>query len=236
MTSPKRLARVAGVLYLFVAVLGGLAEVYVRATIVKQGDAATTADNIRANAALFRFGFVADVVQATLFLLVAFALYLLLSHVSKNVARAMVVFVAVSVAIQCLNMVHQFAALLVATDVSYAAALGPKGSDSLVLLLTDMHHYGYLIAQMFFSLWLLPLGYLAYRSGMFPRALGVLLMISCPAYLVDMFAKFLFPSFAPDLSPFVLAPATIGELWMVGYLLVKGVKAAQPDMRVPVAV
>src|SRR5215831_9391244 len=83
MTTPKALARAAGVLYLLLA---GAAfnEGYVLPRIVKSGDAAATAGNIRASATLFRVGFVGDMVAATCWLLLAMALYLLLYHVIKS--------------------------------------------------------------------------------------------------------------------------------------------------------
>ena len=79
---------------------------------------------------------------------------------------------------------------------SYAAAFGAAGSNALVLLLLDMQHYGTLIAQVFFGLWLAPLGYLAYKSGMFPKALGVVLIVATVCYLVDVLARFLVPDIA----------------------------------------
>lgn len=235
MTSPKRLARIAGILYLTVAILGGFAHLYSRATVFVPGDARATADNVVANSALFRAGFVADLVQAACFLFVGFALYLLLSHVNKNVARAMVIFVAISVSIMCLNLVHHYAALIVATDGTYQDALGSDGADALVLLMLDLHQYGYLIAQIFFGLWLLPLGYLVFKSGMFPRALGVLLAVGCLGYLVDLFARFLFPEVGAILGPFATTPAAVAELAMVFWLLVKGVRIPVRDERIHVA-
>jgi hypothetical protein len=233
MTSPKRLARTAGLCYLIVIVSGVFAHLFVRATVHVPGDAAATAGNILANAGLFRAGFVADLVMATSFLFLAMALYMLLRHVDDNVARAMVVFVAISVAILCLNMLNHFGALTLATDGSYGA-LGADGTDALVLFLVDMHEYGYLIAQIFFGLWLLPLGYLAYRSGMFPRTLGVLLVVACFGHLLDMLARFLVPDVADTIGP-LLTAASISELWMAGYLLTKGVKTTRPDAPVPAA-
>ncbi len=88
-----------------------------------------------------------------------------------------------------------------------------------------MHHYGFLIAQIFFGLWLVPLGYLAYKSGMFPKALGVVLIVGGVCYLVDMLALFLVPDFGAKIHGFLAIPPTIAEVWMVVYLLVKGVKA-----------
>jgi len=232
MRTPQRLARTAGLFYLIVGVFGGFAEAYVPGKVYVPGDAAATAHNVVANAGLVRVGVVADLVQATFFLFTAMTLYLLLERVNKNVARAMVIFVAISVAMMCLNRVHQFAALLVATDASYADALGTPGSDALVLLMLDLQHYGVLAAQVFFGLWLLPLGYLVYKSRMFPRVLGVLLVIGCAGYIVDVFAGFLAPDLAAALGPFVLTPPAIAEIAMVLWLLVKGAKAPQQDGQV----
>lgn len=228
MDRDKRLARIAGALYLVVAVLGAFAELVVRDGIVTTGDAAATAGSIRDSATLFRLGFAADLVQATVFLLTGMALYVLLRRVHELVARAMVVFVAVSVAIICLNLLNQYTALALATG-------DASGSDAIAGLFADMHAAGYLIAQIFFGLWLLPLGYLVYRSDAFPKALGVLLAIGCAGYLIDTFTWFLAPSVAERVEWFVLAPAAAGELWIVAYLLVKGVRVPQRPALVPAA-
>jgi len=235
MISKKQLARIAGVLYLIVAIFGGFAHLFVRAKVYVPGDAAATAQSVVANSGLVRIGVVADLFQATVFLFLGMALYLLLKHVNTNAARSMVILVAIATTIICLNMVFQFAALLVATDGSYVAAFGAAGSNALVLLLLDIQHYGYLIAEIFFGLWLVPLGYLAYKSGMFPKALGVLLIVGGVCYLVDMLALFLIPEFGETISAFVVIPPAIAELWMVGYLLVKGVGSSPPTDRAPVA-
>ncbi len=227
MHAQRRLARTAGVYYLVVAVLGGWAHGFVRAQTYVQGDAAATAENVLNNASLVRLGFVADLVQAVLMLFVVMALYRLLQHVNTNVARMMVMFVAVSVAITCLNLVFQFGSVLVAEDAGYAAAFGAQGSDGLVLLLLDLQHAGYLIAQIFFGLWLFPLGLLAYRSGMFPRVIGVLLMAGTVAYLTDALLQFLAPGVADAISAPALIPVVIlAEVSMLAYLLVKGVRPA----------
>lgn len=232
METERRWARIAGSLYLVVAVLGGFAELYVRARTVVPGDATATADNIRDSATLFRFGFASDLVQATFFLLTAMAMYLLLRQVNELVARAMVVLVAVSVAIICLNLLNQYMALQVATG----SAVGAAGSDALAGLFADMHAAGYLIAQIFFGLWLLPLGYLVYRSGCFPKAVGVLLAVGCFGYLIDTFAHFVVPGVAESISGIVLTPAAIGELSFVVYLLVKGIRVPQrPALVAPAA-
>jgi hypothetical protein len=148
----------------------------------------------------------------------------LLRDVNRNVARAMVILVAIATAIMCLNLVFEFVSLLVATDPSYAVAFGVAGANALVLLLLDLHHYGFVIAQIFFGLWLVPLGYLAYTSGMFPKALGVVLVIGAGSYLVDLLIALLLPDLSKQVhAPLAIAP-TIAEVWTVFYLIVKGVR------------
>ena len=224
MPSPKRLARIAGVFYLAVAIFGGFAEGFVDPKIYVAGNAAATAGNVVANAGLVRMGVVAHLVNSVFFVLTAVALALLLNHVHKNVARVMVLFVALAVGITCLNAVFQFEGLRVATDSSNAAAFGAAGSNALVLLLLDIQHYGTLAAQVFFGLWLAPLGYLAYKSGLFPKALGVVLIAATVSYLLDVLAAFLVPDFATQIHPFLSIVPIIAEIWMLLYLLVKGVR------------
>src|SRR5665647_2771337 len=112
---------------------------------------------------------------------------------------------------------------------SRTRAFGTDGSNALVLLLVDMHHYGYLIAQVFFGLWLLPLGYLALRSRMFPRPLAVLLMVAAGCQIVDMLGSFVAPESWEHLMLFVMVPSVVAEFWFIGYLLVRGVRLPLGD-------
>ena len=231
----RRDARIAGVLYLLVGIIGGFAEGFVDPKMYVAGDAAATAGNVVANSGLVRMGVVAHLLDAIFFVLTAMAFYILLQHMNKSVARAMLVFVALAVGIITLNAVFQFEALQVATGGYYVTAFGAAGSNALVLLLLDIQHYGTLSAQVFFGLWLAPLGYLAYKSGLFPKALGVTLVAAAVCYLVDLFAAFLLPDFAKQIHPFIVIVPAIAEIWMVLYLLVVGVRTVKPDKRIVVS-
>jgi Domain of unknown function (DUF4386) len=233
--APKTLARTAGLLYLLVGA-AAFNEGYVLPHIVKAGDAAATAANIRASATLFRLGFVADLVAATCWLLLAMALYLLLRHVHRLAAAAMVTFAAVGAGIQYLNQLNQYTALTVATSRHYTHGPGRAGADALALLFANMQHDGYLIAGMFFGLWLLPLSYLVIRSGYFPRVLGVLLLIGGFAYIANLFTQVLAPRLGSRIAPVFIVPAGIAELSFLVWLLVKTVKVPGPRERSPVPV
>src|SRR5436190_21196029 len=234
MNSSKRLARIAGVLYLLVGIFGGFAEGFVEPKMYAASDAATTAGNVVANSALVRMGVVADLFNATVWIFLGLTLYLLLKHVNKSVARAMVVLVAIGASIVCLNVVFEFEGLRAATGAVNLAAFGTAGSNALVLLLLDTQHYGIFIAQIFFGLWLLPLGCLAYKSaGWFPKWLGVLLIVGGACYLVDLLAQFLVPDFGQNIHAFIWIPSAIAEISMVGYLLVIGVRTQKPGEPIP---
>ncbi len=232
MTPPKHLARIAGGLYLLVGIFGGFAEGFVEPKMYAAGNAAATAGNVVANSGLVRLGVVADLLDGTFFVLTALALYMLLKDVHRSAARAMLVFVALAAAITCVSAVFEFEGLRVATGGVSAATLGIGGSNALVLLLLDAQHYGLLTAQIFFGLWLAPLGYLAYRSGWFPKALGVALIVASASYLVDMFAAFLLPGFDKQIHVLTTIVPSIAEPWMVIYLLVIGVKSVKPGKRI----
>lgn len=209
MTSTKALARIAGALYLIVAVLGGFAE-SVRTSVTVSGNAAATAANVVQHATLFRAAFVADLVDEAAFIGVGFVLYVLLRNVNQRLALAMLLLNVLSVGLQAANMTNHLAALMVATDARYGAP------QTQVLFFLELHRQGYLVAQVFFGLYLLPLGYLVYRSRMFPRALGVVLMVGCAGYLGGVVSTFASPGFDSSLAtPLGL----VGGLAEIGFLL-----------------
>ena len=110
----------------------------------------------------------------------ALILYRLLKQVHQSAAFAMVVLVALGAGIACLNAVFEFEGIRVATG-AVSLAVGAGGTNALALLLVDTQPYGLLIDTVFQGLWLMPLGYLAYESGLFPKALGVLLVVGACA-------------------------------------------------------
>src|SRR5438309_10182318 len=222
-SSPKRLARIAGVLYLLFGIFGGFAQGFLYPKIYAAGDAVKTAGNLIANSGLVRIGVAADLVQATIWVFLALTLYRLLRHVNKSAASAMVVLASIGAGITMLNAVFEFEGLRVATGAVNLAGFGAAGSNALALLFVDAQHYGLLIASIFFGLWLVPLGYLAFRSGWFPRALGVVVIVGCGCYVLVVFAAFLVPDFGKAIHGYITIPSIIAEVWTLGYLLVIGV-------------
>ena len=215
-------ARMAGVWYLILAICGGFAEFGVRQRLIVPGDIAMTARNLLANADLFRFGIVTELIGQVVFVLLAFALYDLLKVVHRRQAQLMVVLVLLAVGTTALNLVNQGAALLVLDGGAWTAAFEPAQREALATLFLDLHGFGYgVVAQVFFGLWLLPLGALIVRSGFIPKLVGWLLVVAGVGYLVDVVVGALWPGIGFVLSEFTF----VGELLLMGWLLVKGVNA-----------
>ena len=223
--SQKRLARIAGLLYLAVGILGAFAFAAVYSAMYVAGDAAATASNLVANAGLVKIGVAADLIQVTVWVFLALTLYVLLRHVSGYAARAMVVLVAIGASLSFVNILFEFQGLRVATDPTYTATVGAAGATALAMLMLDLQHYGYYIAGIFFGLWLVPLGYLAFKSGMFPKVLGIVLVVGGIGYLFDTLAAFVAPELTPIIHPIAALLGIVAEVSLLAYLLVKGVRS-----------
>lgn len=228
MISPKCLARLAGVLYLLMFVTGGFAHLGIRGRIHVPGDAMATFENLVADPTLFRVALVADIVMATAFVFVGIVLHRLFRTVDRSAAFAVLVFVAVGAGMILTNLLLHQAAALVAAD----PALDVLGGEVLVLFLLDLHAHGYALAGIFFGLWLLPLGYLGYRSGLFPKLLSVLVVVAGGAWIADTLVGFLFPEL-PALAHTIIGAPKVVEFALIGYLLVKGIRETVTEVSPP---
>jgi len=225
--NPNKTARIAGVLYLSIAFLAPFGEMFVRQSLIVPGDAATTASNIVASEGLFRLGFVSDLVVQIIHIFLVLALYNLLKPANKNHALLMVTLGLVGVPIAMLNELNQVASLHLSSGADYLAAFAPDQLQALVPLFLDLHEQGVFIAQIFWGLWLFPLGYLVFKSGYIPRILGILLIIGGLGYLIDCLTIFLFPNLDLTISPFTFWGEVLLPLW----LLIKGVNVEQWEER-----
>jgi len=220
--SPRKAAKIAGVVYLICIVLGIFANIFVRQSLIVPGDAATTVNNIMANESLFRIGLVSDLLFLTLWLLLPLALYKLLKPVNNIHAVLMVLFALVMVPIMFINNVFQFAALLLLSGADYLTVFETGQLHAQAMFFLDLRETGFLMPSIFYGLWLFPFGYLVYksgsvyRSGIIPKILGVLLMIGCFGYLIEFFTVFLLPDF--DAGNILLA-TSIGEFLSPFWLL-----------------
>ncbi len=214
-----RTARVTGLLYLGVAVTGGLGFLFVRTQLFVEGDPAATLANLVENPGLARLGVVLELGLVLTQALCALWFFRLFRSVDAFAAGCIAVFGTVN----AVALLGSAAALATAIDVAGGALENP-GTDAAtaqLLYLVSGHLWG--VGALFFGLWLIPMGWLARRSGWMPAALGWLLMVSGVGYILGAFVTYAAPS-AGGLADVLTFPAVIGELWMVGYLIIIGVR------------
>jgi hypothetical protein len=197
--------------------------IYVPGTLIVRGDAAATANNILAHEMLFRVGICGELFCLVAFLFLAMALYRLLSGVNKAYASLMVSLVLVSVAIGFVDVVNNIAALILFRGADFLAVFDKPQRGALAMLFLDLHRHGIAVNDIFWGLWLFPFGALVMKSGFLPRILGLLLIVNCFAYLAASVTSLLVPDYASVVARAIL-PALLGELWIMLWLLIKGVK------------
>jgi len=222
MNTNKKTARMAGFLYFIYIVATMFADVS-RTKLVVFGDAITTANNILASGRLFRIGFISDVLAGVLFLLAAWALYVLLKPVNKNVALLFLLLNLGGVAVQCINMLNLFSAVLLLSGTDYLKVFQIDQLQALAMFFLYLYKNGFMIAQFFYAAWLFPLGYLVFKSGYLPKALGIIVMIECFGWLMRPVQFFLFPT-CEVISYFSFAIGFIGEFGLTLWLLIMGAK------------
>jgi hypothetical protein len=220
MVSRNKTARTAGMLYLVTVLTGIFSLIYVPSHITVHGDAAFTVQNIVASELLFRLGIAAGALGYVAFLLLPLVLYELLSHVNRNVAVLMVAFGIACVPMEFVALAHRLDILSLLTGDNHQQVFAPEQQNARAMSLLDAYDNAIFISEIFWGLWLLPFGYLVFKSGFLPKVLGILLMLGCFSYLISYFGTMLFPH--TTIPSFVMWPATFGEIGICLWLLIAG--------------
>jgi len=224
--SPRKTARMAGFFYLMFIISFILAS-YLRSRIIVFGDVATTANNIISSQGVLRLGFMSELFSALFFVLAAWALYVLLKPVNRNLALLLVLLNLGGVAIECINALNLFSALQFLSGASYLSVFQTGQLQALAMSFLNSYTNGFMITQLFFSTWLFPLGYLVYKSRFLPRPLGILLILDFFGILSWFLQFFLLPDYG-ILSYPGLAISFVAEFSISLWLLIKGVKEPEP--------
>lgn len=222
-TSPLTYARIVGVLYLVIFILGPFAFFLGRTSVVVSGDPAATVDNLMASEAMFRLGMVAETVIILIEIVVSAILYVLLRPVSRPLSLASALARFAQSVLQAVNLFTAAPALLLLGGAGYLTVFEPAQLNALVLLFLDINAFMILVWGLLFGFHLLLLGYLVYRSGFWPRILGILLMLASLGYLAQSYGHFLAPQYDQLLATIVIVVAVPGELAFTVWLLWKGV-------------
>jgi len=232
MNSTKKQARFAGLLYLLASIIGCFGLIYVPGKLIVRGDATATANHIRASETLFRLGIATELFGFTMFIFVVLALYRLFKGVNEKHALAMAILLLVSIPVSLLNVLNDIAALILVSGADFLSVVDKGQLDALAYLFVRLHGQGFVVAQIFWGLWLFPFGILVIRSGFIPRVLGFLLFIAGFGNVASSFTSLLLPSYAPIIDRFT-SVLTAAELPIIFWLLIWGAKDQPLNERHP---
>jgi hypothetical protein len=222
--SSRRLARITGVFY-FLIIFGGLyGSLAVRGTIFDLSDPGLSIRNLIENESLYRIGFMSDMVMVISDLVVSILFYFLLRPVSHILSLFAAAFRLLQSSVLGANLVNLYKPLLMiaGSDGMDASDLNQLGSE--VILQLGIFEHGYLISGMFFAINCLIMAYLLYKSDLFPRVFGIMILAAGIGYLFNCLANFLFPSLVEISQVILLFTAIISELALCLYLLIKGTR------------
>jgi hypothetical protein len=223
----QRTARSTGLWYIGLGVTGMLGFLLVRQQLFVAGNADETLANLTERATLARVGIALEMGIVLTQALTAMWFYRLFRGVDSFSAGAVAAFGLVN----SVMISASAACLATALDVAGDNSLSPGGDSAAtaqLLYVVSEHLWG--IGAVFFGLWLIPMGWLAMRSGWFPRPLGWLLMVGGAGYVLSAFVGYLFID-ADTVAEVMTVPATVGEFWMLGLLIIRGIRRRDPTHR-----
>lgn len=228
MNSINKIARAAGLLYLLYIATSFIANLFGKFVFV---EAPVTINHILTHATQFRIGFVVNLFSVVFFLIAAWALYVLLKPVNKDLAILFLLFNVAGFAVWLFSSLCLFASLLILNGTEAIQAFQPDQLQALAIFFFGLYKTGVVIAQVPYGVWLFPLGYLVLKSKFLPTILGTLLIADGICQFVYVCQRLILPDLAVIAYP-CLVISFIAEVSLALWLAIKAVKprlAANPE-------
>lgn len=221
MTSLTATARWTGAAYLGLAVTGMAAHLVLTPQLVRPGDPAATLQVLRESPALGQLALLAELLVVVTQALTAWGFFALLHRDRPAAAFAVASFGMANAVVLLGGTAFRAVAALVAGD----AGLAPGGdAAATVALMFELSDAAWTAGAVFFGLWLIPMGAFVLGTRRMPLVLGWALVIGGAGYVLSALLTPI-PSLAP-VGEALAYLATVGELWMIGYLLTVGIRPA----------
>jgi hypothetical protein len=221
-----------GFLYLLVIICAGFSQGYVRGTLIIPDNAIATANNIVQNKGLFQLGLTTDLAAFLMDAVIAVMLYQIFKPFNKTLAMVSSAFRLIAhPAIGSINLLNHYMAMKVLDTHQLRDSFSLEQLQEMSSILMEAHHYGYLIAGGFFGIHCILLGILIYKSNVFPKFFGGLLLGSGAGYLLETFGNFNFPGYEFYTAIIVGVAAALGEVGITVYMLSKVATASYKRLR-----
>jgi uncharacterized protein DUF4386 len=224
LTAIKKTAKLTGLLYFLLALAAIYSYMYVSPKTMVAGDMAATAKKMIDNEFLFRTSIASDIITNILFVILIIFLYRLFRQVNEVLALFMAGLAFVAIPVSFIGESLR----LIALEIFKGNLLRSFSTEQALEVSTTLLKVGSYTGQLVtfhWGLWLIPMGWLAYRSGFIPKILGILLFVNGLGYMISSITFILFPESLPAVSKIVYPTYFIGELPLIFWLMIKGIKS-----------
>lgn len=210
-------ARKAGVWYLALAVSGVLGFLLLHAQIYVSDDLPKTLLNLKEQEGLARMRLLAEFAIIVSQALAAVYFFKLFKDINHFAAWALAAWGMMNAGIIMISAIAMGGSI-------HVASLSLPDNEKLIMLQVFMLFIkgAWAIGSLFFGLWLIPMGYAVVSSKRMPTGLGRVLQIGGVGYIASAF--FVYGGLSGSWIDMLTIPATIGEFWMIGYLLIFGIR------------
>lgn len=229
--SPQLYARIGGILYLSLIIVGLFSVIFIRERLIVSLNAEATANNIRNSEFLWRIGIVCDLVMHLLDIPIMLIIYILLKPTNKNIALLALLFNLIQTAVLVANKLNLLTPLFLLSNDDYLKTFDLQQLYALIYISLKAHDFGFGLGLIFFGFVCLTNGYLIIKSGYFPKVIGIMLQIAGVCYLINNFTLILNPSLANKIFPFMMIPVLIAEITFAFRLTIKGVNLNKWELK-----
>ena len=211
-------ARMTGIWYLMLAVTGMVGFLLLHSRIYVAGDPSMTLTSLIEQETLARWRLLFECLIVLSQVLAAVWFYKLFKDIHHVAAWSLAVWGTVNAIAIMISAMAMGGALEVAHDTT----LGQNEKTMMIQIFSQFIKQAWMVGSLFFGLWLIPMGYIVVSSKRMPVWLGRILILGGAGYILSVFV--LFMGVQGTWIDMLTIPATVGEFWMIGYLLLFGIR------------
>lgn len=211
-------ARITGFWYLMLAISGVFGFMVFNSQVYIADDYQKTLNNLVEHTGIARLRLLFECIIIASQAMAAIYFYKLFAPLNKPLALGIGIWGTVNAMIIMISAV----AIQSSIDFALSGQLSDTEKLSLIALCMTFMSNAWSLGGIFFGLWLLPMGYVVIKTKSMPVWLGRVLVLGGFSYLVQTVLSVM--GVEGDILNIIPIPATIGELWMIGYLFIYGIK------------
>jgi len=218
--SLKTTARLTGLWYLLMVISGILGFLIFHPKIFTTGDPNSTLQNLINDDSIARIRLLLEFAIILAQVLTAFWFYKLFRSINESAAWAIAIWGTVNAVAIMISAIAMGSAIDIA-----GSSLAMDDQIILISAFQGIIEHSWAAGSIFFGLWLIPMGHIVISSRRMPVWLGYTLIIGGTWYILSTLLYYF--GIEASVTNYLTYPATIGEFWMIGYLLIFGIRPVE---------